>query len=446
MKNMQLEETFPPKVPAIPATASPPYSTLRGKSLPANVMFAIFGNAWYALCFWGMLILTAKMSDSAMVGRVSLGFSIATPALLFAALQTRAIQVSDRTSGYRLVDFLYLRIATTVLVAVPVGLVVAFKGKLGLDSDIILLAIWYRSIENIADVFHGVFQSDERMDRIAWSQVLRGGATVVILALVLRSGGDFLLAFACTTFAPLLVVLFYDIPCTIGRQEILIARKAYLAVPSRARMFELAGLGIPLGAAAVLISVSNNVPRYAVAGIQGNSALGGFSAVIYLVVAGSLFIDALNQSALPALSREFTRGNRRAFAKILGWLCAIAAGLSVTGLLIATTFGGAILRLLYRPEYGTFSTVLSWCCVGFFFQSLGSTLRCGLIAARQYRVQFPLLLMVTAVSALSAVSLTLLFGVNGAAISLIASGLALAAGAGFLLVRHVWRMSPEAVA
>lgn len=447
MRNMQTTAApgYVPKTAQAPRCS--PGDARWTPSLPANVVFAVAGNAAYALSFWAMLILAAKFTSRQMVGHLALGFSIATPAIMFASLQTRAVQVSDRVSGYRLRDFLYLRLGTNGIVAGLLAVIVAIVGGFGTAAVIIVLTICYRGIENISDVFHGVFQADDRMDRIAVSQVLRGAASVLLLALGLWFTRELSWALALAVLAPLLSLVFYDVPRAMAQKDLAFPRSAreYVDGVAPDRIMRLAGVSAPLGIAAILLSLTNNLPRYAVASIKGDTALGGFAAVIYIVVAGSLFIDSLNQSALATLSRHYTAGDIRGFTKIMAALCGISAATALLGLAGCMWFGGEALTILYRPEYSKFAGLLDWCLLGLLFQGLGSTLRTGLIAARRYRVQLPLLLVVCVVSAASAWGLTIIYGLTGAAASLIVSGATLAVASFGLLYRALKQREREAV-
>jgi len=84
-------------------------------SLRANFLWTFVGNAVYAACQWGMLVVLAKLGTPEMVGQFALGLAVTAPVLMFFNLQLRAVQSTDSQDEYSFEHYLGLRLVTTIL-------------------------------------------------------------------------------------------------------------------------------------------------------------------------------------------------------------------------------------------------------------------------------------------------------------------------------------------
>src|SRR5437868_13818516 len=100
---------LPPR-PAAPAPAGRAPISLR-----RNFAFTLAGNALYAACQWGILVVLAKLGSPAIVGKYALAMAVCSPVILFSNLQLREIQATDARRDHAFGDYLALRILCTIL-------------------------------------------------------------------------------------------------------------------------------------------------------------------------------------------------------------------------------------------------------------------------------------------------------------------------------------------
>src|SRR5439155_274249 len=67
-------------------------------------------------------------------------------------------------------------------------------------------------------------------------------------------------------------------------------------------------LGLPVLIAAALVSVTTNIPRYFIEHLLGIGQLGTFAAIAYPMAVGITVINAIGQSAMPRLARQYADG------------------------------------------------------------------------------------------------------------------------------------------
>jgi O-antigen/teichoic acid export membrane protein len=245
------------------------------------------------------------------------------------------------------------------------------------------------------------------MDRIAQSLVLKG-----ILSLLLFAGGilatnNLLGGIAGLILAQAAVWAFFDLQNT--RQSLNQSTEISGPAPAlRPRwnwpaLRSLAILSFPLGLVMLLISLNDNIPRYFVEGYCGERELGIFGALVYLMVAGNMLVNALGESSVARLARFYAAGELTAFRQLIGKLTLVGAALGIAAVLGAWLLGRPLLTLLYKPEYAESADVLLLLAVAAAIGCVQAFLSYALGAARYYRIQVPIFLAVClAITAASA--------------------------------------------
>ncbi len=427
-----------------------------------NFSWTLVGNATYAACQWGMLVAIAKLGSPEMVGQFTLGLAITAPVLMFTNLHLRTVQVTDAKKQYLFGDYLALRIIGTTLGLIVIFGIIATAGYRPETSLSIFFIAIAKAFEALSDVCYGLIQQNERMDRIARSMIVKGILSFTLMSLGVYLSGTVLwgtlglavswgLVLFCLDLPNASKFLNYSIlpaagmsqvPATIGFQPQWNSKNLYrlakLSLPFSLAMMlikfkfaiprsrwewktlgRLAWLAFPLGLVMMLISLNLNVPRYFIQNYLGEKALGIFGALSYLMVVGNIIVNSLSESASSRLAKYYAASDRRRFSMLLIQLSAIGACFGLGGVLLAAIGGKQVLTLLYRPEYAQqqelFLLLMISAGIGYASSSLGY----GLTAARYFRVQMPLFIVVTATSALGCLWLVPKMGMKGAAISLI---------------------------
>jgi O-antigen/teichoic acid export membrane protein len=402
-------------------------------TLRQNFSWTFVGNIVYAASQWGILVILAKLGSPEMVGQFTLGLAVTAPVILFCNLQLRQIQTTDVKQQYSFSDYLGLRLISTGLALLAIAIITIKAGYRWETSLVILVIGLSKVLEAISDIFHGLFQYHERMDRIAISLMIKGPLSLLALGIGVFLSGNVLGGAIGLTIVWALVLIFYDLPSGIFiLKSLVLAPASNPAAESithhrpqlRPRFHlpdlrKLVGLSLPLGFVMMLISLNTNIPRYFIESYLGERELGIFSALSYLMVAGGIVVNALGQSASPRLAKYYAAGNRKDFSNLLFKTVLIGALLGGISILIAAIAGKEILTLLYRPEYAQqlYLFVLLMMAAGAGY--VASFLGYGMTAAQYFRVQMPLFVIVTGISALVCWWLVPSQGLVGAAIAMI---------------------------
>jgi O-antigen/teichoic acid export membrane protein len=369
-----------------------------------------------------MLVILAKLGSPEMVGQFALGLAITAPIIIFANLSLRAVQATDAKQAYHFGDYLGLRVVTSFLALVLISGIGWVAGYRQETAWIIFFIGLAKAVEAISDVFYGLFQQHERMDRIAWSMMMKGLLSLVALAIGVYVTNSVLGGVVGLTLMWIVILVGYDVRngFWIFETRDALREQGRRAAELRPQwdisvMHSLIWLTMPLGVATMLVSLNANIPRYFIERYWGQRELGLFTAMAYLTVAGGTVVNALGQSAAPRLARFYATGNRSAFSKLLLKLVMIGALLGGISLLVVLFGGRPILTILYKAEYTIHIDVFIWLTIAAAVSYVGSFLGYGMTASRYFRVQPAIFALSVALSCICCFLLVPRFGLLGAA-------------------------------
>jgi O-antigen/teichoic acid export membrane protein len=412
----------------------------RRLTLRMNFLWTFIGNVVYAASQWGILVVLAKLGTPQMVGEFALALAITAPVMIGAGLSLRGVQATDAASEYHFGDYLLLRLLTTAGAGLLIAGIAWRSGYGWHTATIILIVGLAKGFESISDIFYGLLQQHERMDRIACSMMIRGILSLAVVSVAIYLSGNLLLATCCLAAVWALILVLYDVgngarvlqntskfkPAAVGLGSGL-ARLLQLSWRPRV-LSALAFLALPVGIVMALISFGANIPRYFIEHHLGTRELGIFAALAYPMAAGTTIINALGQSATPRLARHYAEGDQRAFSSLLLKLLGLGLAVGAGAILLILLAGRPILTMLYRPEYAGYVNAFFWLGVAAGIGYPASLLGFGMTAARYFRAQLPVFLAVTLVTVAGCAAFVPRYQLSGAAIALVLAAICQALG------------------
>ena len=398
-------------------------------SLRSNFSWTFVGNVVYAACQWGMISVLAKLGSAAIVGRFALGLAITAPVFMFTNLQLRAVQATDARSKFAFADYFTLRVLGSLIGMGAVCLVVVSGRYDWNTSAVIVLVGVSKTLESLGDVVAGLLQKVERLKRVSISLMLRGGFSLPAFAAVFWWSRSLLAACTALVAVWLLVFTMYDVP---QARFVLQKDEGFLA-PRWHQLKQLALVSAPLGIVMTMISLNVNIPRYVLERALGQAKLGIFASVAYLLVAISLVINALGQAVSSRLSRMFAEGELRRFRSLLHKLVGFAVLVLLAGVPVARLVGRPLLTFIYRPEYGEHVNLFVIMVATAGVQSISSFMGYGNTAARNFRLQVPVICSSTGTTTLFSFVLIPRLGMIGAACALLAGACVQLTGSSIVL-------------
>lgn len=418
-------------------------------ALSRTVAWTLSGNLIFAATQWGMLVLLARLGNRSDLGLYTLGLAITTPVFLLLSLQLRGAQATEpQSSPYRFGHYFTLRAglsALALLLCLGYALVRATMSDTGagtVTSNAALAPVigWLalaKLLDSLSDVCYGHWQAQGRLPEVARSLILRGALSVGLLGAAFALTRQASWAAAGTAAGYLIAWLAYDLPRTRRGAA---GERWWLPVWPTLR--SLTRLTWPLGVAVGLIALNASLPRYFLAHERGVAAVGLFSALSYVTVAGSMVVTALGQAATTPLARLVEAGETGAFRSLLGRLLLGGVGIGVAGVLGAALLGGPLLRLLYGPPYAAEAPLFVLLMAAAGLSYVASFAGFGMTALRQFRAQVPLFLATTLSLLLSCWLWIPVAGLSGAAWALALSAAVQLLGSLWVVARALHRAAP----
>jgi len=380
-------------------------------SLRRNFVFSFVGNVVFGASLWGILIVLTKLGSPADVGRYALASAIATPVLVFANLQLRSLLIADTAGDHPFSEYLGVR-----LVLLPLGmLVLAVLAFLGYDDAqvaAILLFGLARMVEGISDLFHGLAQQRERLDLVAGSLVIKGMSGLLLFATLFALTRNLTWSLLGLSLGWSVALAVFDIPrCRrlLAPGESMIPRWRPIA------WRRVVWTALPLGLAMLLIQMRLTIPRTLLEKAHGETQLGIFAAISYLVLVGNTVVMALSQSGIARLARAWADRDAALFAATVRKLVAVGAALGSAGVLVALAAGRPLLTLVYDRQYAQHQDLflVVMCAGGILY--VGSLLGAPATAMRAFRVQLWIHAANAGLLVVAGMSLIPRFGMMGAA-------------------------------
>jgi O-antigen/teichoic acid export membrane protein len=395
-----------------------------GLSLRANFAWTLAGNVVYAGCQWGIVVVFAKCGSPEALGQFSLALAITAPVLMFGSLQLRALLATDAKNAYRFGDYLALRLTTG---AAAMLLIAAIAATYRLELFLVIVAVGAAKIvESMSDAIFGLEQKHDRMDLISISMIVKGLASLAMLA-----GAYYLTDSVVWASLSLLAVwsavfALYDLPNAKKQGD---CRPLW----DGRRLLSLAVLGLPLGAVMLLNSLNANVPRYFLDYHFGERELGIFAALSYLATAGAQVTFALGQSAIPRMARSHANGDTREYWGLVVKLIGISLLLGILGIFVAACVGRPLLTVIYGPEYAEHGDSFTIVAFGAAISYLASAFGYAATARRRLKPQPFAMALTVIIACVFCWMLVPGGGVLGASWSLVAGSAALASSYAVLL-------------
>ena len=382
------------------------------RSLRVSFAWALTGNGFYAASQWAAIAMLARLGDPAVVGQFALGLAITSPLVTCTNLQLRTVQATATGGRFCLGHYVTLRLLGTTAFLLAVAIVAAGAGYRGATLAALGAVAALRAADALSDVLYGYLHAQERFDRIAQSQILKAAASLAAMWLTIRWTGS------CRAGIVALAVASWLTLAVVDRAIVARIRGPQPWFPPwrGSRILELFETSLPLGLTLLLVSLNANLPRYFLEHYRGVEQVGVFSALAYVTISANLFVMALGQAAAPRMAQASTT-NRRLFVRWSVRLFTVAAAVGGLGLAVAVVAGRPLLQLLYGAPYAQEQRVFVWLMFSGLVSYLSSAAGYSLTSARYFRAQFPILLVVCAVTAAACALLVPSQGLVGAAVA-----------------------------
>ncbi|WP_242392776.1 lipopolysaccharide biosynthesis protein [Anaeromyxobacter oryzisoli] len=381
------------------------------------------GQAALSACNWLQFVLVARLSSMTATGRFALAAAVATPLVLIAGMNLRAVQVSDVRGEYAFRDYFRFRALTVAaaVVAAPILVVLAFDARLLLP---VLLLTAVRALEAVSDIIYGQWQVEERWNLIGVSMIARGALGSSGLAGVLLFTHDLNAALVGLLAGTAVVVVGFDVPLSTGALRSHHGRLDDQRSSASRRLIGLAATAFPLASAYVLAALVDGLPRYVLEHARGPEDVASFSAALQLVLVAGVLVNTVVQSAGRHLAQSFAREDWRRFSRVIIALGIGAAGAGLCLIITCAVAGNGLLGMLFGSAYARNAPLVVVVSIGGALSYLSAVAGAAVTATRRFRQVLYAYVLVFWIAVASAAVLVPTYGLLGAAWTFVVSAAA----------------------
>lgn len=296
-----------------------------------------------------VMIVLARLTEPAVVGRYSLALAITAPIFVFSQLGLKGVYLTHRRER-KFSRYISVQIAS-LLVALIVSLAVTMIADPTLAVVVALVGLVKLS-DAISDLFIGPLQAFSATPWVFWGTTASAvfGAAAGAWCLVVTGNLELtLLALAAASAVGSAAFMWVPGILVIRRRDHAPESRAGAMASYRA----IVRAGLPSGIGGAVLALVASAPQYFLAANWGSSAVAQYAVLYYTVMVADIFVGTLAQGWIPR-AREASTNRSLAPQGFFRFTLKTSLTWSLIMLpvaLIGIALAALLLPLLFGPEY-----------------------------------------------------------------------------------------------
>lgn len=333
----------------------------QAKSLQENMAWNSIGSLIYLGCNWLTTVLVVTLStDYADSGKFAVAMAVGSLTAAIVLFKVRPVQVSSLQSETVAGDFVGLRVVCT-LFALIFTVVYCLISVAPENYLVVALYALFKVAESFVDVYHGLFQQQNRLDYAGKSQIIRGVLALVSFYIGLAVFNSLVLSIFLMFLSSVAAITIYDMP----------RARAFASVTPRfnqkaiGRLLKKCAAGF---VSSLLITMIVSIARQSFGLSYGNEVLGRYAAVATPCVIVQAIAYYVYAPLYNSIGEMKSNHDGRALRKLVFTVTGVILGLMAACILLALLFGKAALSLLYGETIENYAYLLygALLCTGGF--------------------------------------------------------------------------------
>ena len=320
-------------------------------SLKENMLWNSIGSFVYLVCTWLTTVLVVRLSTSySDSGSLAVAMAVGNITSTIVFFKTRPVQVGCKETECSAADFIGFKIICSI-VALFFSLIYTVLTVDITNYSTTFLYIIFKIIETFIDVYHGIFQQNDRLDIAGKSQMIRGVLVVASFSMGLAVFHNLLYSITLMALTTLSVAIFYDRRMASKFTQ---AHAKYDIDKTK----QIARTCFPGFVSCLLISIVVSQTRQSYAIRYGNELLGVYAAVATPTVVIQAIANYLYAPLYKPISDALRSHDKAWISQLLNKVIAIILLLLLAGCLASAFLGSFALSLLYSPNISIHSNLL----------------------------------------------------------------------------------------
>lgn len=318
-----------------------------------------------------MLMVLTRAVNLYEAGLFTIAYANANLFLNIGKYGVRNFQVSDTNHQFSFREYNRSRyITTSIMLIVSIGYVAIAAHANNYPAEKSQIIIWmclFKVIDSLEDVYHGLYQQNNRLDIAGKCMTLRMLFTIIVFAVCLMIWKRLLPALIVSTiFTTIVYILFTILTCGEFKQ--------YYGDVNAANIIRQFRLCFPLFLGTFLAFYIGNAPKYAIDSILNDEmqACYGFIAMPVFVI--GLLNNFIFNPIISKMSLMWNDGEIKPFLKLFAKQLLIVLGIAIICEAGAYVLGIPVLSWLYNTDLTPYKTELLVLLLGGGFFALSGLL------------------------------------------------------------------------
>ncbi len=302
-----------------------------------------FGTLFYVAAQWILTVIVFKLAGAGANGDYTLGLSSSNVAYAVVMFGMRPYQISDTRGEFSDRVYFASRAVTSILAVAVAMVTLPFTADFARLWPLLLVFLAFRLTEGWMDVFHGVLQKADRMDKAGIALIIRAVTELIVFAILIGVAGSVFVAVSGMLVVSVLALVVLEWRWV----------RPYLdGIPLAAaggwrRAVVLVQRCVPLLSANLAYSAIVFLSRNSVSEVWGAETLGFYGAISAPLLLVPLVVSSLYTPFMGHLAEYRLSGQTRRLVVLSAKLLGAILGLVVLAFALLPFIGPPVLALIF---------------------------------------------------------------------------------------------------
>src|SRR5699024_3440422 len=375
-----------------------------------NIAYTFLGNITAALIKWLILILIVRLMNPEAVGFYTFAIALTSPIMLFSNMRLRTRYIVENIDFN---DLMKIRYILDVI-----SMIIIFVTTYLFMNDyiyIVILIALTKALDLSSELYYGILQKNENFKLIGMMMVGKNIGIIIVFACILILTKNLYFSLIGQIFIRFIWLILVE------RKALKYTVKATSQeLKSKKILFTMFLTGLPLGVVQLLNSYNILIPRYLIENFLSLKDVGIFASISYLLTIMDLFMNAISQNFITSIKESVNKNEMRKLKKFMNKHVLMSSFMMGIVTFTATyLFGEKVIYLLYGNDYAKESSILVVISLSIIFNFQSWMFDSTLMALKVYNAQLIISFITLIISVVSSVILISIYGLIGAAISVV---------------------------
>lgn len=364
-------------------------------------------NAFNSLFF---MIAVTRINGVDNAGIFTIAFSTACIIYIIGLYSGRIYQVTEPNKKITNKDYIANKVITTLSMIVIVILFCIIKGYTLFKTVIFILLTSYKAMEAFADVFYGILQKNDELDKVGKSLFFKSIISIILFVLIDILTKNMIISISVMLIINILILLFYDIRNS----------KKYIEKTSninKEHVFKIFKFGFFTFAISFLGMYILNAPKYAIDNFLQDNYQTIFGIIVMPATVIGLVAQFLIHPYLNNILKLYENRDKKGLNNIILKLIIAIVIIGMISSLLAYFLGPEVLGLVYSIDLTTYRVQLLLIIVASTLYTIGVIYSSILTTIRDTFSQFIIYIILSLFALITSNILTKESEINGAVIS-----------------------------